>query len=177
MARNIRLASIYVKIHNKKTLTVDDLAFLAMFDPECFRKTCKNLVYNLPETEVLMEESKSDNNKRNINKEADGRIDEKQLEKSDVREASPNVEFIRNTPPSKSMFVSETNLAQEKVDTLLENLKKMEWEGNVIKEINVETVKNLLGNLYMEMLFPHDDKYKFFCLEDHIDSSVFNRKV
>jgi len=62
MARNIRLASIYVKIHNKKTLTVDDLAFLAMFDPECFRKTCKNLVYNLPKTEVLMEESKSDNN-------------------------------------------------------------------------------------------------------------------
>ncbi len=182
MAKNIRLASIYVKIHNKKTLTVDDLAFLAIFDPECFRKTCENLVYNLPETEVLMEERKDDkriekDTQSEANIEADRRNAEQQIEKSEISDNLPDVEFVKATPPEKSMFVSQTSLEQEKVEALLDNLKKLEWEGDVIKKIDVERVKNLLGNLYMEMLFPHDDRFKFFCLEDHIDSSIFNRKV
>lgn len=54
MEKNAKLASIYVKIYNKRTLTIDDLTFLAKYDPECFAKTCENLIYKIPETRELM---------------------------------------------------------------------------------------------------------------------------
>ena len=53
MEKNAKLASIYVKIYNKRTLTIDDLTFLAKYDPECFAKTCENLIYKIPETREL----------------------------------------------------------------------------------------------------------------------------
>ena len=45
---NHRLINIYIKIHNKKNITMDDLRYLAQYDPECFRKTFANVVYNIP---------------------------------------------------------------------------------------------------------------------------------
>ena len=54
MEKMQKLASIYVKIYNKRTLTIDDLTFLAKYDPECFAKTCENLIYKIPETRELM---------------------------------------------------------------------------------------------------------------------------
>ncbi len=39
MDKNVRLADIYIKIYNKRPLTLEDLTFLAKFDRECFEKT------------------------------------------------------------------------------------------------------------------------------------------
>ena len=48
MGKDTRLVNIYLKIHHKQPLTMDDLAYLAEYAPECFEKTCKNVVYNIP---------------------------------------------------------------------------------------------------------------------------------
>ena len=55
MEKNVRLADIYVKIYNKQPLFMEDLAFLAKYDKECFEKTCRNLIYNIPEAKELLE--------------------------------------------------------------------------------------------------------------------------
>ena len=55
MGKDMRLVNIYLKIHNKKVITMDDLAYLAKYAPECFEKTCQNVVYNLPESKPVME--------------------------------------------------------------------------------------------------------------------------
>ncbi len=55
MGKNARLADIYIKIYNKKPLMWEDMKFLAVYDPECFEKTCKNLIFKIPETEKLMQ--------------------------------------------------------------------------------------------------------------------------
>ena len=34
---------------------MDDLRYLAEYAPECFEKTCKNVVYNVPESKAIME--------------------------------------------------------------------------------------------------------------------------
>ena len=49
MQKDTYLINIYLKIHNKKVITLDDLSYLAEHDPECFEKTCKNVVYNRSE--------------------------------------------------------------------------------------------------------------------------------
>ena len=49
MGKDTRLVNIYIKIHNKRDLTIEDLNYLAKYDPECFEKTCKNVVYNVPD--------------------------------------------------------------------------------------------------------------------------------
>ncbi len=58
----------------------------------------------------------------------------------------------------------------------MENLKKMERDEFGVQEVSLEKVKNLLGNLYMEMLFPHNDRDKYFQFENR-DSSIFNKKA
>ena len=55
MGEDTRLVNIYLKIHNKQQLFLDDLRYLAKYDPECFEKTCKNVVYNFPEAKPVME--------------------------------------------------------------------------------------------------------------------------
>ena len=55
MAKDPRLLNIYLKIHNKRSLTMDDLQYLAIYSPECFEKTCKNVVYNFPNAKPIME--------------------------------------------------------------------------------------------------------------------------
>lgn len=45
MNERVRLTNIYLKIYNKRPITADDLRFLSIYDPECFEKTCKNIVY------------------------------------------------------------------------------------------------------------------------------------
>lgn len=54
-AKDLKLVNIYIKIHNKKVLTFDDLAYLARFNPECFKKTCDNLLYKIPDAKSLAE--------------------------------------------------------------------------------------------------------------------------
>lgn len=55
MAKDTRLINIYLKIYHKKVLTMDDLGYLAKYDPECFEKTCRNVVYNVPAVKPVME--------------------------------------------------------------------------------------------------------------------------
>lgn len=134
MGKDTRLINIYLKIHNKRTLTMDDLAYLAEYDPECFEKTCKNIVYKIPEIKSIME---------------------------------PDISEISEHEP-------EPELSEwQSIDIILENLKRLEIEDFPIADIDTDTVKSLLGNLYMEMLFPHNDKYAFVNMADG-DTSLFD---
>lgn len=138
MGKDTHLVNIYLKIHHKKVLTMDDLRYLAEYDPECFVKTCKNVVYNIPEAKPVME--------------------------------SPPVESLKDEPEPE--FSDRQN-----IERILERLKRL--EKNEFPEISVddETVKSLLGNLYMEMLFPHNDQQSFMNMADNRNASLFDKKV
>lgn len=138
MGKDTRLVNIYLKIHNKRTLTMNDLAYLAEFDPECFAKTCKNVIYNIPEAKPIMEMPAPES-----------LCDEPKQEPSDW----------------------------QSIEKILEKLKRL--ERNDLPNINIdgEEVKNLLGNLYMELLFPHNDQYGFMDMADNGNTSLFDKKI
>ena len=138
MGKNTHLINIYLKIYNKRTLTMDDLRYLAQYDPECFQKTCKNVVYNIPETKPIIE-PKSTNT---------------QL-----------IEWKPQIPESQS------------IQLILNNLKKLEADDYVVSNVDADSVKNLLGNLYMELLFPHNDKEIFINFTDNGNSSTFDKRA
>ena len=112
---------------------MDDLRYLAQYDPECFEKTCQNVVYNLPETKPIMK---------------------------------PSVPKIHHVTPLPQTNPTETFNAL----AILNNLKQLEIDDYLYANIDAEKVKNLLGNLYMELLFPHNDKDTFLSLIDDVDS-------
>lgn len=149
MEKKVRLADIYVKIYNKRQLTMDDLKFLSKYDPECFAKTCQNLVYNIPETKELMK----------ADEKAEHRTEEITEEKKEESVGEPIA------PKRESM------------EMLFENLQKLEAKELPVQEVKSEKVKNLLGNLYMEMLFPHNDRDRYFEIEKEQEESKFNKKV
>lgn len=142
MEKNTHLADIYIKIYNKQTLTMDDVAFLAKYDPECFAKTCQNLIYNMPETRELMTQEPEE------------------------------IEMTEETHVEKRKMI----LDEEHINLLLQNLRKMKKEEIQMKDLDPVRVQNLLGSLYMEMLFPHNDKNKYFEMKNPEDSK-FNKKV
>ena len=138
MGKDIHLINIYLKIHNKKTLTMDELGYLAEYDPECFAKTCKNVVYNIPETKSIME------------------------------------------PIASASTYNETELEsseQQNIEKIPENLKRLELNDFPVTNIDVGKVKSLLGNLYMELLFPHNDKDTFIKMTDNEIISSFDKKA
>ena len=141
MEKNARLANIYIKIYNKQTLTMDDIAFLAKYDPEYFTKTCQNLVYDMPETKELMTQE-------------------------------PEEIIMEEEEPVKKDVISQ----EEHINLLLQNLRNMKLEEVQAKNLDPVRVQNLLGSLYMEMLFPHNDKDKYFEMKTSEDSK-FNKKV
>lgn len=141
MEKNARLANIYIKIYNKQTLTMDDIAFLAKYDPECFTKTCQNLVYDMPETKELMTQE-------------------------------PEEIIMEEEEPVKKDVISQ----EEHINLLLQNLRNMKLEEVQAKNLDPVRVQNLLGSIYMEMLFPHNDKDKYFEMKTSEDSK-FNKKV
>lgn len=137
MAKDTHLINIYLKIHNKRAITMDDLAYLAEYDPECFEKTCKNVVYNIPEARSIME-----------------------LEDLEPVADEPEPEFAE----------------WQSIEQILENLKRLEISEFPVAGIDTDKVKSLLGNLYMELLFPHNDKYAFMDMADG-DSSLFDARI
>ena len=143
MEKKTRLINIYLKIHQKRDLTWDDLDYLARFDPECFEKTCKNVVYNIPQT-------------KNVILQKEGKEDKKLL--------SQTTESKRE----KNGF---------SIEQILKNLKQMEMKQNPFAEFDIDRVKNLLGNLYMELLFPHNDQDSFFSAAEEDRGSRFDRKA
>lgn len=137
MGKDTRLVNIYLKIHNKQPLFWDDLVYLAEYSPECFEKTCKNVVYNIPETKPIMEPAAS--------------------------------EILSN---ERELPLSE----RQNIAKVLENLRRLEIADFPIANIDTDKVKSLLGNLYMELLFPHNDKDTFINMIDD-DTSLFDRKI
>lgn len=138
MGKDTYLINIYLKIHNKRTLTMDELGYLAEYDPECFAKTCKNVVYNIPETKSIME------------------------------------------PIASAPTYNETELEsseQQNIEKILENIKRLELNDFPVTNIDVDKVKSLLGNIYMELLFPHNDKDTFIKMTDHEIISTFDKKA
>ncbi len=138
---NTRLINIYIKIHNKKNITLDDLRYLAQYDPECFRKTCENVVYNIPETKAVMQ------------------VAEPIQDEEAVSEAS--------------------DVPQEGFDALavIDNLKQLDAEENVYNNLDAKRVKNLLGNLFMELMFPHNDQETFIYEDVSEDDPTFDIKA
>ena len=138
MGNDNYLINIYLKIHNKRTLTMDDLSYLAEYDPECFEKTCKNVIYNIPEIKSVME--------------------------PEIPEASGD-----ESEPEAYEWQS--------IEKILENLKRLEIHEIPVANVDTDEVKNLLGNLYMELLFPHNDQYTFVNMADNSHASVFDQKI
>lgn len=138
MEKDTRMINIYLKIHNKKTITMDDLRYLAEYDPECFEKTCKNVVYNISETKSIPEPA--------------------------ATEAS-------HEEPKQEAFDLQN------MEQVLQNLKRLEINDFPVMDIDTDEVKSLLGNLYMELLFPHNDNYTFIDLADSGNVSLFDRKI
>lgn len=145
MEKNVRLVNIYIKIHNKHALTMDDMTFLAKWDPECFAKTCHNLVYNLPATKKLMQPA--------------------------VQEPKVPKEPAKTQPPQPVLP------EKMQIQNFLANLKKLELNDLQVQDVNVENVKSLMGSLFMEMMFPHNDLESHFYVQDNIQDSVFNKRV
>lgn len=146
MGKDTRLVNIYIKIHNKRTLTMEDLKYLSKYDPECFEKTCKNIVYKIPEAKELLQPKQEQS-------------------ETGLRPLSP-VPLMEKPVPD-----------QHQIEEVLSNLGKMELQELPVADVSTDTVKELLGNLYMEMLFPHNDREKFFSMEESEDLSIFNKKV
>lgn len=138
MGKDNYLINIYLKIHNKRTLTMDDLAYLAEYDPECFEKTCKNVIYNIPEIKSIME---------------------------------PEIVTKSGDEPEPEVYEWQS------IEKVLENLKRLEINEIPVANIDTDEVKNLLGNLYMELLFPHNDKYAFVNMTDNGNTSMFDQKI
>lgn len=130
MEKDPRLINIYLKIHNKRCLTMDDLQYLALYSPECFEKTCKNVVYNFPNAKTVMEPEN--------------------VEKADIPDSN-----VANLPAVK--FDSPA-VDYGKIQQILQRLHQLEADELPQTGVKAEDVKNLLGNLYMELIFPHNDQ-------------------
>lgn len=155
MGKDMRLVNIYLKIHNKWALTLDDLAYLAEYEPECFKKTCQNVVYNIPEAKPIMEpaDSKTSNDRQAHNKQEY----HKQEYHKQAQEQKPS--------------------ERQNIEMILDNLKRMEKDEFPMVDIDADKVKNLLGSLYMEMLFPHDDTESFMIMLEDEETSTFDKKA
>ena len=140
MDKNNRLINIYIKIHNKRTITMEDLQYLAKYDPECFRKTCANVVYNMPETKEVMSVPMAD--------------------------------------ASAALENAGGEVADEfEVMAVLNRLNELETNSDIYGDISAKRVKNLLGNLFMEMLFPHNDEETFICAVEEEKTPSFDVKA
>lgn len=142
MGKDMHLINIYLKIHNKQTLTLDDLRYLAMYSPECFEKTCKNVMYNVPESKPIMEPV-----------------------------ANKEQELVYKSPQEQD------DINPEKAEQVLDNIKNLETNEFPTQNMDAEHVKNLLGNLYMEMLFPHNDKTSSLYFGNEESISSFDAKA
>lgn len=149
MEKDPRLINIYLKIHNKRCITMDDLQYLALYSPECFEKTCKNVVYHFPNAKPIMEPEE------NIHACTSNQTNE-ELNKRSTFEVA---------------VTDETKIRQ-----ILNNLHNLEQNELPQTGVNADDVKELLGNLYMELIFPHDDKIATLFMPETVSSS-FDFKV
>lgn len=150
MEKDTRLINIYLKIHHKRPLTMHDLAYLAQYDPECFEKTCKNVVYNIPEAKPIM--------------------------LPEIPELPKNSEALQADGSGPGAEIPEW----QSIEKVLENIKHLEMQDFPVADIDADKVKSLLGNLYMELLFPHNDNYPFMDMTDmmnRINEPSFDKRA
>lgn len=138
MKKDTHLINIYLKIHHKRNLTMDDLRYLAEYAPECFEKTCQNVVYKFPAAKPVMEPTAS-------------------------------------KPLNTSLEPEVPKL--EDIDKVLNNIRYLESNTFPHTDIDADKVKNLLGNLYMELLYPHNGKETFIEMPPELTMSRFDKKV
>ena len=142
MIKNTRLTNIYIKIHNHRNLTFDELVYLSKYDPDCFMKTCDNIIYNEPKAKKI-------------------------LQPEEVSEAV--------SEPEVKEDVEEVKM--EQINQVLDHLKSVIIEDIPIEGISPETVKELLGELYMERIFPHSDKINYLDITSEKPECKFNKTV
>ncbi len=181
MEKDTRLINIYLKIHHKRSLTISDLNYLAQYDPECFQKTCKNVVYNIPETKPIM----TPDTPKAI--QAEGQNANQESLRTGKQNPNPG-------SGQKGWSETDTGLLPVKeggqkpkpeqdasdwqdIEKVLENLRHLEMQDFPVADIDAERVKDLLGNLYMELLFPHNDNYPFMDMTDHIHVPSFDKRA
>lgn len=158
MEKDTRLINIYLKIHNKRALTMHDLDYLAKYDPECFEKTCKNVVYNIPEAKPIMlpESLELSSEESEFSQESEARqADQLKLESNPAAELSE----------------------WQSIEKVLENIKHLEMQDYPMMDVDVDRVKSLLGNLYMELMFPHNDNYPFMLMTEDNNTPTFDKKA
>ena len=143
MEKNTELINIYLKIHQKRELSFEDLEYLARFDPECFEKTCHNVVYNIPQAKPVI-----------------------------LPETLP-----KTKTEDKPEIIEGEKEKRFSVEQILKNLKHMDQKQMPTMELDMERVKNLLGNLYMELLFPHNNKESFFDTNFEERRSSFDKRA
>lgn len=163
MAEDTRLLNIYLKIHNKQPLFIDDLRYLAKYDPECFEKTCKNVVYNIPETRPIMEPVV----------DTKERTEQRGVYAFEQKQNSKEGQFFDKTV-SENITKAEERAG---IEAILENLKRLEKSELPVSDMDAEKVKNLLGNLFMEQIFPHNDRDTFMELQPGRKTSFFDKKA
>jgi hypothetical protein len=181
MEKDTRLINIYLKIHHKRTLTIDDLNYLAKYDPECFKKTCKNVVYNIPETKPIMipdalkpVRRKGQDPGQGLSQRG-GRSPKRGSLKMDEPDQGTGA-LRKDETESGGMGVPESSDWQD-IEKVLENLRHLEMHDFPVVDIDADRVKDLLGNLYMELLFPHNDNYPFMNMMDQINDPIFDKKA
>lgn len=167
MEKDTRLINIYLKIHHRRMLTIEDLDYLAQYDPECFEKTCKNVVYNIPEAKPIMLPEITEVIQRN------GQSREWNSPQEDISKREENLSQKNERKPVQEPQVPEW----QNIEKVLENLKHLEMHEFPIADVDADKVKSLLGNLYMELLFPHNDNYPFFVMTDDTSTSTFDKRA
>lgn len=165
MGEDTRLVNIYLKIHNKQPLFLDDLRYLAKYDPECFEKTCKNVVYNIPETKPIMEPAIAT------------AADEIQKQGDTVASRQKRKWFQRKSTETQSIQNDIQSPMKPDIEAILDNLKRLEREEFPVSDMDADKVKNLLGNLFMEQIFPHNDRDTFMEMHPGKTKSMFDKKA
>lgn len=193
MEKDTRLINIYLKIHHKRALTIDDLNYLAQYDPECFKKTCKNVVYNIPETKPIMipdalksaQRKGQDPGRGSL--QMDGRNPKRDLfqrGKADQGiglpegdEADQGTGSLRKDETDSGLTSTTESSDWQDIEKVLENLRHLEMHDFPVADIDADRVKDLLGNLYMELLFPHNDDYPFMNMMDQFNEPTFDKRA
>ena len=66
---------------------------------------------------------------------------------------------------------------RQNIEKILRNLEHLEVNDFPAADIDTDRIKSLLGNLYMELLFPHNDRDMFFSLEENANRPLFDKRA
>ncbi len=193
MEKDTRLINIYLKIHHKRALTIDDLNYLAQYDPECFKKTCKNVVYNIPETKPIMipDALKPAQRKGQDPGRGSSQVDGRNPKQGSLQrgktnqgiglpegdEANQVTGSLRKDETDSGLTSTPESSDWQDIEKVLENLRHLEMHDFPVADIDADRVKDLLGNLYMELLFPHNDDYPFMNMMDQLNEPTFDKRA